>query len=115
MDNQLVRIDKNLTKERIRHLYKTVAPSSRYPRGRVSLDDLLEFKLWLGQEDFAPAGENWRDKFSGGAYVVGNGVEVSTLLAADQTAVGVNLSEIRAKLKSGEFKKPRKASMSGSS
>lgn len=106
MEFELVPIDKALSKERFRHLAKAVHPSERYPKGRISLADLLELQRWLKQEDHAPKERKWKERLSGGSHVVGFDSEISTLLAADQAAVGIDLAEIRAKLKTGELRRP---------
>ncbi len=99
MEFELVPIDKAVSKERFRHLAEAVHPSERYPKGRISLTDLLELQRWLKREDYAPLDRKWKERFSGGSHVVGFDSKISTLLAADQAAVGIDLAEIRSKLK----------------
>jgi hypothetical protein len=103
---ELVLIDKAVSKERFRHLDKAVHPSERYPQGRISLADLLELRQWLKQENYGPKQRKWKERFSQGSHVVGFDSKIETLLAPDQTAVGVDLADIRARLKAGLLKKP---------
>jgi hypothetical protein len=103
---ELVLIDKALSKERFRHLDKAVHPSERYPKGRISPADLLELQQWLKQETYGPKQQKWKEHFSQRSHVVGFDSEIETLLAPDQTAVGIDLAHIRARLKAGLLKKP---------
>ena len=107
MDFELVLIDKAVSKERFRHLDKAVHPSERYPQGRISLDDLLELQQWLKQETYGPKQRKWKERFREGSHVVGFDSKIETLLAPDQTAAGVDLADVRARLKAGLLKKPK--------
>jgi hypothetical protein len=89
VDFELVLIDKTVSKERFRHLDKAVHPSERYPNGRISLADLLELQKWLKLDTYGPKQQKWKE------------------LAPDQTAVGIDLGEIRTKLQAGLVKKPK--------
>jgi len=103
---ELVLIEKAVSKERFRHLDRAVHPSERYPKGRISLADLLELQKWLRQDNYGPKQQKWKERFSGGSHVVGFDSRIETLLAPDQTAVGLDLAHIRARLKAGLLKKP---------
>jgi hypothetical protein len=107
---ELVLIDKAVSKERFRHLDKAVHPSERYPKGRISLADLLELQQWLKQVTYGPKQRKWRERFGDGSHVVGFDSRIETLLAPDQSAVGIDLAQIRAGLKAGLLKKPDAAS-----
>jgi hypothetical protein len=106
VDLELVLIDKAVSKERFRHLDKAVHPSERYPKGRISLADLFELKKWLRQDNYGPKQQKWKERFSGGSHVVGFDSKIETLLDPDQSAVGIDLADIREKLKAGLLKKP---------
>ena len=94
--DRLVRIDKIVDRNRLQHLKKAVRPDPpRYPRGRVTLNDLVEFSEWLKREDYAFAGRGWFERFPDGAAAVGHGAKFETLLAADMSAVGTDLKDIR--------------------
>jgi hypothetical protein len=99
VDFELALINKAVSKDRFRHLAKAVHPSERYPKGRISLADLLELQRWLRQEDYGPKQRKWKERFSDGSHVVGFDSEIETLLAPDQTAVGIDLAYIRARLR----------------
>jgi len=103
---ELVLIDKAVSKEQFRHLDKAVHPSEQYPKGRISLADLLELQQWLKQKDYGPKQRRWKERFRGGSHVVGFDSKIATLLAPDQTAVGVDLADVRAMFRTGLLKKP---------
>jgi len=101
LGDELVRIDKASYKGRFAKFKDRILDEFRW-----TLDDLLEFQQWLGQEDYSYKGRKWKEVFASGAKIVGEDSQISTPLSKDQAAGGLDLAEIRRELNAGRLKKP---------
>jgi len=101
LGDELVRIDKASYKGRFAKFKDRILDEFRW-----TLDDLLEFQQWLGQEDYSYKGRKWKEVFASGAKIVGEDSQISTPLSKDQAAGGLDLAEIRRELNAGRLRKP---------